>query len=157
MQRKLFMRRTSVIAGLALGLVFGPITHGGIASAQSHIASDAGTVITLAGTNGGGRGGRHLSTVKQAIFTAGAQAVNLTTTELRTRLRNGQTIAQIAQAQGTTEQAVLTAALAAARTELNRLVAAGSLTQARADAYYTQLQQRGAAIFNDYGRSRGRR
>jgi hypothetical protein len=74
-----------------------------------------------------------------------------------TQLRNGETLAAIAQAQDTTEQAVIDAALAAARTQLDQAVTAGTLTQAQADAIYSDLQGRGADLLTHRGRGHGPR
>lgn len=100
----------------------------------------------------GGRGGDRVnSAIRQAMFTAAAQALNLTEAELTTQLQSGQTIAQIAQTQGTTEQAVKDAALAAAKTQLDQQVAAGTITQAQADAQYAQLEQQGLELLVNCG------
>ncbi|HEX6292528.1 MAG TPA: hypothetical protein VFZ66_25300 [Herpetosiphonaceae bacterium] len=118
-------------------------------------AGDAGA---LWGGRGGKLGGLHKGgAVHQAMFDAAAKALNITTDELMTQLRSGQTLAQLAQAHNTTEQAVISAALAAAKTQLDQQVASGSLTQAQADAHYAQLQQRGSQILAPHGRGhRGR-
>lgn len=93
-----------------------------------------------------------LRALPQAMLEAAAQKLGITTTNLLTQLRSGQTLAQIAQAKGTTEQAVIEAALAAAKTRLNQAVADGNLTQAQADAIYTQLEQKGSLLFTPRGR-----
>ncbi len=95
----------------------------------------------------GGFGGVRVDGVKDAIVSAAAQTLNLTEDELVPQLRRGQTLAQIAEAQGTTEQAVVDAALAAAKTELDEAVAVGTVTQAQADEVYARLQERGAELF----------
>lgn len=108
---------------------------------------------------GGGRGGpgapgggpRGDNGVFQALFNAAAQKLGITSDELRTQLRNGQTLAQLAAAHNTTEQAVIDAALAAAKAQLNTAVSSGSLTQAQADAIYARLQQQGAQLFTQHG------
>jgi hypothetical protein len=101
----------------------------------------------------GGRGGAHqLGGVKQAMLDAAAKALNITTAELQTQLRRGQTLAQLAQAHNTTEQAVVTAALTAAKSQLDQAVSSGSLAQAQADTLYAQLQQQGADLFTPRGR-----
>ncbi len=64
-------------------------------------------------------------------------------------------MAQIAQAQGKTEQEVTAAALAAAKTQLDQAVANGTLTQAQADEAYARQQQQGAQLLNHAGRGRG--
>lgn len=119
----------------------------------------AGDLDALFGGRGGrgGPGGMKLPGVHQAMFAAAAQALNLTTAELMTQLRNGQTLAQLAQANNTTEQAVTDAALAAAKTQLDQAVAAGTLTQAQADAAYAKLQQRGLMLKGPRGGHRGER
>jgi hypothetical protein len=88
------------------------------------------------------------------MLDAAAKALTITTTELQTQLRSGQTLAQLAQAHNTTEQAVINAALAAAKSQLDQAVSSGSLIQAQADTVYAQLQQQGANLFNPRGRSR---
>jgi hypothetical protein len=93
-----------------------------------------------------------LRDLPQAMLEAAAQKLGMTTTELLTQLRSGQTLAQIAQAKGTTEQAVIDAALAAAKTRLNQAVTDGDLTQAQADTIYTQLEQKGSRLFTPRGR-----
>jgi len=95
--------------------------------------------------------------VQQAMVDAAASTLGITADELKTQLRSGQTLAQLAQANATTEQAVVNAALAAAKTRLDAAVTAGTLTQAQADGAYTQLQQRGAQLFVPHGRGRGNR
>jgi len=113
------------------------------------------------GRGHGGRGGPgagvRIDGVKDAIVTAAARTLNLTEDELVAQLRSGQTLAQIAQAQGTTEQAVIDAALAAAKTKLDEAVANGTMTQAQADEAYTRLQERGAELFFDERGGRGGR
>jgi ribosomal protein S20 len=99
----------------------------------------------------GGPGGPRITGVKEAMLDAAAQALNLSSDELITQLRDGQTVAELAQANGTTEQAVVDAALAAAKTELDAAVAAGTLTQAQADDIYTELQGRGADLLRFRG------
>jgi hypothetical protein len=114
-------------------------------------AGDLGALFGGRGPGGPGRG-HQLGGVKQAMLDAAAKALNITTAELQTQLRSGQTLAQLAQAHGATEQAVINAALAVAKAQLDQAVANGSLTQAQADAIYAQLQQQGADLFTPRGR-----
>lgn len=118
----------------------------------------AGDIGALAGGRGGpggpgGRGG--LGGVETAITDAAASTLGITSDELRTQLRSGQTLAQLAQAHNTTEQAVIDAALAAAKTQLDSKVTAGTLTQAQADTIYSQLQARGSALLSGRGHGPG--
>jgi len=103
-------------------------------------------------------GGRaHLPGLHQAMLGAVAQTLGITADELRTQLRSGQTLAQIAQVHNTTEQAVISAALGAAKTQLDQAVTNGTLTQARADTIYSDLQARGASILSGRGHRPGGR
>jgi hypothetical protein len=122
-------------------------------------AGDLGALLGGRGGLGGhgGPGGPALGGVHQALLDAAAKALNITTAELQTQLRNGQTLAQLAQAHGTTEQAVVGAALAAAKTQLDQAVSSGALTQAQADSIYAQLQQKGSNLFAPHERGAGRR
>jgi hypothetical protein len=112
----------------------------------------------------GGRGGPRgpggeakVAGLQQAMFDAAAKALNITTAELQTQLRSGQTLAQLAQAHNTTEQAVVNAALAAAKAQLDQAVSGSTLTQAQADAIYAQLQAKGANLLTPHGRGFGDR
>lgn len=95
----------------------------------------------------GGPGGRHggvrVGSLREAITAAAAQALGITADELRTALSDGQSMAELAAANNTTEQAVTDAAVAAARTELAAAVSAGTLTQEQADAYIAHLEAEG--------------
>lgn len=105
------------------------------------------------GGRGGPRGGSpELRGVHEAAMSAAAQTLGLTVEELHTALHDGQTVAELAAANNTTEQAVTDAALAAAKTELDALVAAGTLTQAQADSVYQRLQTDGLRFLERGGR-----
>jgi len=121
-------------------------------------AGDAGALWGGHGGRGGHGHGPRVEGLREATFNAAAQTLGITADELRSQLAGGQTIAQLAAANNTTEEAVTNAALAAAKTQLDQAVAAGTLTQAQADAKYAELQQSGAGIlrFGGHGpRGRG--
>jgi hypothetical protein len=65
---------------------------------------------------------------------AAATALGMTSDELRTALRNGQTIAEVAAEKGVDIQTVIDAMAAELKTHLDEEVAAGELTQEEADA-----------------------
>jgi hypothetical protein len=109
------------------------------------------------GGRGNMRGGKAMFGIEQAMLNAAAKTLNLTPQALMQQLRSGQTLAQLAQAHNTTEQAVTNAALAAAKTQLNTAVANKTLTQAQADALYAKLQQAGTQFLNHQGRGFGGR
>jgi hypothetical protein len=230
MQRKSWIITAALIAGLALGIVFGPSVRGLSAYAQTpspsaspsssasasaspknmlrslfldklaaalnidRTALDSAIVTAGNGTAdeavangtltqaqadarferiqagdygffGGGRGGKsghggfgggvRVDGLQDAVLTAVTTTLNLTQEELITQLRSGQTLDQIATAQGTTTQRVTDAALAAAKTQLDQAVANGSVTQAQADAIYARLQEQGSQFLLRGGRGFG--
>lgn len=117
----------------------------------------SGDVGPLFGGRGFGHRGPEVAGVRQTMLDAAAKTLNLTTDELIAQLRSGQTLAQLAQAHNTTEQAVKDAVLAAAKTQLDAAVKAGTVTQAQADAIYARLQQDGLKLgFPGGGRGHGR-
>lgn len=119
-------------------------------------SGDLGALWGGRGRSRDGVGGAYLPGVRQAMLDAAAKTLNITSDELTAQLRSGQTIAQLAQAHNTTEQAVTNAALAAAKAQLDQAVQAGTLTQAQADAVYTRLQQDGSRILGHGPGGRGK-
>lgn len=74
-------------------------------------------------------------------MTAIAEALGMEPNALVEALHSGQTLAQIAEAQGVELQAVTDAMLAAAEGHVAELVAAGTLTQEQADEHLAYLQE----------------
>jgi len=70
---------------------------------------------------------------------AAAGTLNMSVSELATELRSGQTLMEIAEAQGVSYDDVSQAIIAAATVDLDALVAADRITQDRADALLAQL------------------
>jgi hypothetical protein len=81
------------------------------------------------GRDRGGRGGADLDLV--------ATTLGITAGDVRTAVRGGQTIAELAVAKGKTAQDVIDALVADAKTRLNARVTAGTITQAEADTRLT--------------------
>ena len=169
--RNLFLDRLAAALNIQRSALDSAITSAGTSTADAAVQQgtltqaqadalkariQAGDLGALWHGHGGRLGGPHLPGVKQAMLDAAARTLNITTDELTTQLRSGQTLAQLAQAHGTTEQAVTDAALAAARTQLDQAVANGTLTQAQADAIYADLQQKGSQLLNRAGRGHHR-
>lgn len=90
----------------------------------------------------GGRGGpgRHLDTV--------AEALGMDATELRTALQGGQTIAEVAEAQGVDVATVVDALVADHTAHVQERVEAGELTQDEADARLADAEERATALVN---------
>jgi hypothetical protein len=71
---------------------------------------------------------------------AAAEYFGLTEDELRTQLRDGKTLAEVAEAQGKPVDGLKQAILGAAKSGLDQAVADEHLTQEQADAIYERLQ-----------------
>lgn len=82
------------------------------------------------GTDSGPRGG----VTRPDDVAVAAQAIGMTTEELRTQLQAGKTIAAVAQERGVDVQKVIDAIVAADTKAVDEAFAAGRITQAQADA-----------------------
>jgi hypothetical protein len=95
----------------------------------------------------GHRGDFHIGASLDTI----AKALGMTIDELRTALRSGQSIAQIAQSKNVAIQKVIDALTADAKTALDAAVKAGRLTQAQADQMLTTAKDRLSQFVNGQG------
>jgi hypothetical protein len=98
-----------------------------------------------------GRGGKFGG----ASLDAAAQALGVTTAELRQALRDGKTIADVAKEKNVELQKVIDAVVADATTRLNQAVTDGKLTRAQADARIAQLQEQATKLVNGQLPARG--
>jgi len=73
------------------------------------------------GHGGPGMGGRH-GGMRQEMLTTAADAIGITADELKTAIEGGQTIAQIAEANGKSVQSVIDALVAQATTDLTQRI-----------------------------------
>ncbi|MCP4435188.1 MAG: hypothetical protein GY812_06765 [Actinomycetia bacterium] len=87
---------------------------------------------------------------------AAAEALGITTQELRQALRDGATIAEVAALQGVDVQTVVDAMVAEAQERLAAAVADGKLTQEEADEKAAELTERITDVVNN-GRPEGER
>lgn len=88
---------------------------------------------------------------------AAAEALGLEVDELRTRLRDGATIAEVAADEGVEVEVVIDAMVARASERLDEAVADGRLSTERADAIKAELPDRfGDLVNNGYHRDRDR-
>jgi ribosomal protein S20 len=85
---------------------------------------------------------------------AAAQALGLSEDDLRTRLREGNTIAQVAQAQGVDVQTVIDAMVAAANARIDQEVQEGELTAEEANERKANLPESITRLVNE-GKPRG--
>jgi hypothetical protein len=79
---------------------------------------------------------------------AAATYLGLTDAQLRTQLESGKSLADVAKAQGKTVDGLVQAIVDSAKKKLDAAVAAGSLTQARADSILSELKSHAAEFVN---------
>ncbi len=105
----------------------------------------------------GGRGGHFGGPGMQATQDAAAKALGMTTTELRTALQGGKSLADVAKTQKVSVDALVKAMVTAAEQQLATAVKDGKLTQTQADAMKADLTQRITDRVNDVHQGRGGR
>jgi len=101
------------------------------------------------GHRGGGGMGRDMG--RGMGLDAAAEVLDLTADELRTELGEGQTLAEVATAQGVEVQAVIDTLVTDAGTHLAEHVADGDITQAEADEKLAEMTERITTSVNDGG------
>jgi hypothetical protein len=154
---------------LAVAAISAALTSGGVAGAVLAAPTvswgqDGSTTTTTADPGGDrpteGRNkdcdrGRHHH--PRPGLGAAAEALGLEVEELRTRLRGGATIAEVAADEGVEVQTVIDAMVARATEALDRAVANEKLSPERADTVKAELPDRIADLVNDgYRRDRDR-
>ncbi len=143
MAKKQVAAALAVGGALALTLAFAPT----IANAESVASAlNQQTTIELAH-----RGGRSFG-----LIAATASVTGLTEAEVRAALQAGQTLTEIAEAHGSTAEAVIAAARAGLEEQLTQAVADGSLTQVEADAKLARFDASAAEQMTSAGLDRGR-
>jgi ribosomal protein S20 len=128
-------------AALAAGLAGGVLGVTGVAGAQT---GDGGPPAE-SGRPPGGHGPK---------LEAAARALNLSEDDLRAQLRDGETIAQVAQAQGVDVQTVIDAMVAEATARIDQAVQEGDLTAEEANERKANLQERITRLVNE-GKPKG--
>ncbi len=147
--------RLGVAAAAVAGCAFGGVAFGpGFAGAQD--TEDPTTTTTVEGDTstegteeapGGMRcgPGRH---VIRAGLEAAAEAIGIEPADLREAVRDGQTIAEVAEANGVDAASVIDAMVADAEERLATAVSEGRITQEQADERLATLEERMTAIVN---------
>lgn len=98
------------------------------------------------GEQQGKRGDR---VIALALVRATSEATGLTNKEVLAAVQGGQSLAQVAAANGSSGDAVVGAVTAKAKERLDRQVRAGHLSQRRADELLRRLTERATALVND--------
>ena len=138
-------RITSIIAGTAIAgamavVAFGVAGNAGARPVMSGASSSSSAAAGMPKHMGGGKGSEVVSTV-----------LGLTSTELRTQLDAGKSLAQVATAQGVAVQRVVDAIVAEKQAHLAQEVASGELTQAQADAKLANVTAKVTEMVNTVG------
>jgi hypothetical protein len=123
----------------------GTITAEQGAALKERIAAGEVPLIGL----GHGPGFGHHHGFRGADLDAAASYLGLTEDELHTRLENGDTLAEVAKAEGKSVDGLVNALVAAEKKELADAVADGRLTDAQRDAIVSGLQSRIEDIVNN--------
>lgn len=98
---------------------------------------------------GGDRTQRGDRLIVVGLVRATVEATGLTNREVVEALKGGQSLAQVAAANGSSGDAVVQALVAKNKQRLDRQVQAGRLSQARADELLRRLTDRATALVND--------
>ncbi len=114
------------------------VSNGTLTQAQA----DKVTTALKAAAPGRGGDGREGKGDAGADLSAAATALGLSEADLRTALRSGKTLAQVAQAHNVTVDSLVQALVDAQTARIARDVAAGKLTQAQADKRLAGLSAR---------------
>ncbi|HVL93512.1 MAG TPA: hypothetical protein VM264_09225 [Acidimicrobiales bacterium] len=128
-----------------------------VADAREGLVERITALVNRAGVpEGRGPGHGHRAAHVAAHLDVAAEAIGVTPVELRTALRDGRSIAQVAQSKDVDVQKVVDALVADARSRLAAKVTAGELTQAEADEKAARLTERVTALVNRTGGFGGR-
>lgn len=129
--------RSALQAQLAQAVADGKLTQAEADARLATFDASAEAQMTRAmpgrGLRGGATDGPRMNG-SQVLVAATATVTGLTQDEVRTAQRSGQTLAQIAEANGQTADAVIAAARTTYQQQLAQAVADGNLTQAESDA-----------------------
>ena len=146
--------RLGVAAAALAGCAFGGVAFGpGFAGAQD--AEDPTTTTTVEGDSAAGTeerpGGMRCGPGRHAIragLEAAAEAIGIEPAALREAIQGGQTIAEVAAANGVDAATVVDAMVADAEERIATAVSEGRITQEQADERLATLEERMTAIVN---------
>ena len=143
----------ALAGGGVVGALFGTPT---LSSAQTSTTEAPAEVEAGAGEEATPEDGHHCERhgVRGAGLEAAAEALGMSEDDLRTALRDGQTIAQVAEAQGVDVQTVIDAMVADATARIDEAVGDGNLDADRAEELKAELPERIADHVNN-GRPEG--
>jgi hypothetical protein len=127
-----------ILAGVALALAIAVVL------APAALAQATGAGYGPGGGSGpGGNGpgyGRGMGGPQQSLVAVASDKLGMTQADLVTELRNGKTIAQVAESKQVAANTIVDAFVATRAEQLNTAVAAGRMTQAQADAMLATMR-----------------
>ena len=126
-------------AGLAAGSIFAPL---GLAGAQDDLPESENDTEAEAPANDSRRGQRGQRGLRGARGEAVAEALGMTTDDVKAALQEGSTLAEIAATQDISEADLVGRLVAQAQAHLDELVAAGDITAEEAAEKSAGLQER---------------
>jgi uncharacterized protein (DUF433 family) len=144
--------RTALVTRLAQAVTDGDLTQAQSDAKLAEFDANAPTLVNSTTLRvgrgfGPGFGGRHGGGA-EGLVSAAASVTGLTTQEVITQLQAGQSLAQIAQANGKTAEDVIAAARTTVEAQLAAAVTAGQMTQAQADARLAVFEADAASLVN---------
>ncbi|MEP7357971.1 MAG: hypothetical protein ABI847_12065, partial [Anaerolineales bacterium] len=148
------MKKWTLMIGIVIGAVavavaaFAAAPLSALAQGEAAPAAASSLVDRLQGVFGLNSHGRGGGGGVGSLVDAAASVTGLTAQEVRTQLQAGQSLAQIAQANGKTAEDVIAAARAALVTRLAQEVTDGRLTQAQSDTKLAEFDANAAALVN---------
>ena len=145
--------RALLTTGLQQAVTAGTLTQAQADAELAEFDQRAPQMVAESGPNGQpGRGfGAHDGgpRAEDALVSAAASLTGLTTQDVMTQLQAGQSLTQIATANGKTAADVIAAARAALSTQLQQAVTDGKITQAQADAQLANFDTTAPQIVAD--------
>jgi hypothetical protein len=103
----------------------------------------------------GPRAGMRLMIGGMEVMKSAADVLSLTPEELMTQLRDGKSLADVAEAQGVGVDKLKADLLAQVKSELDTAVSDGKITQSQADEVYSRVKNNIDTIINATGPFRG--
>jgi len=140
------MKKFAIIASAVLaGAMLGAVISGSVLAAPGTPTTPQATPTPGAGRGfmGGGMMGRGGAMMggEMGLETEVLTLLSMTREQVITERQAGKSLAQIAEAKGVSKVTLVNTILAAKKADLDKLVAAGTLTQAQADQMYQNMQQ----------------
>jgi hypothetical protein len=149
-----FLAATGIGAGLLAGsLGLASILPNGVAGAQTPTSTPASPTTTAPGTGAGTSAHPALRKLRQHELGVAASTIGVSPSELRTDVKNGQSISDVATAKGVPVDDVVNAIVKDVDARIDKAVTNGKLTQAQATTIEGKLPARVTKIVDAHRRA----